>query len=273
MTAKKTGEMERFEKETGKYAIWRGNITEAFRKWQNGETIYETDKKRVVILVSDEEKAEWDYFVKKTDSNISRLVRDSVKFQIEHPNLLDVESLSHNLKEPLTSIKGYLQILLKNYASNIEPKIFEKIEKINMQLSVLEEKVNHLTSLPEKNNTNENYDILIIEDDIATIDVLEEFFDLRGFRAKGINTGTKGLEELNRVKPKLILLDILLPDIDGYDICRKIKSDNRLKNIPVFYTTAVPVVEVNKKIKETGAEGLIPKPFDLDDFEILFKYL
>ena len=69
------------------------------------------------------------------------------------------------------------------------------------------------------------------------------------------------------------MLDILLPDIDGYEICKIIKSDKKLKDIPVFYTTAVPPSEVTKKLKETGADGIIPKPFNLNEIENLKKYL
>ena len=78
---------------------------------------------------------------------------------------------------------------------------------------------------------------------------------------------------MNTYKPKLILLDILLPDISGYEICKTIKLNNKLKDIPIFYITAVTEPEVSQKLKETGAEGYFTKPFDLSEFNILFDYL
>ena len=78
---------------------------------------------------------------------------------------------------------------------------------------------------------------------------------------------------MNIYIPKLILLDILLPDIDGYEICKKIKSNDQLKEVPVYYITAVPHSEVVDKMKETGANGFFLKPFDFSKFEILFNYL
>jgi CheY-like chemotaxis protein len=73
--------------------------------------------------------------------------------------------------------------------------------------------------------------------------------------------------------PKKILSDILLPDISGYEICKTIKLNNKLKDIPIFYITAVTEPEVSQKLKETGAEGYFTKPFDLTEFIVLFDYL
>jgi CheY-like chemotaxis protein len=83
----------------------------------------------------------------------------------------------------------------------------------------------------------------------------------------------KGIEELKKSKPSVILLDIILPDISGYKLCKKIKSDKSLNDIPVYLLTAIPGSEVKKKLEETRADGYILKPFDFSDFEVLFKYL
>ncbi|MFW9950221.1 MAG: hypothetical protein ACFFKA_08860, partial [Candidatus Thorarchaeota archaeon] len=58
----------------------------------------------------------------------------------------------------------------------------------------------------------------------------------------------------------------------GYDICKKIKSNQKLKNIPVFLLTAIPGSEVEKRIEEVKADGYILKPFDFSDFEDMFEY-
>jgi DNA-binding response OmpR family regulator len=103
--------------------------------------------------------------------------------------------------------------------------------------------------------------------------VLTDFFDIKGFSSIGVTTGTKGLEELNRSAPKIILLDIILPDISGYEICKQIKLNDKLKDIPIFYITAIPESEVSKRINETGAEGYLRKPFNFTDFNPIFEYL
>jgi len=78
---------------------------------------------------------------------------------------------------------------------------------------------------------------------------------------------------LKRYKPKLVLLDIILPDINGYEILKKMKADDKLKGIPVYFLTAIPSIEVEKKAQELGAAGSILKPFNLTDFDIISKYL
>ncbi len=80
------------------------------------------------------------------------------------------------------------------------------------------------------------------------------------------------MKELEEVLPKVILLDILFPDISGYDICKKLKTTERLKNIHIFYITALPGYEVKLKMKETLANGYFLKPFNFSEFEIISEY-
>ena len=86
-------------------------------------------------------------------------------------------------------------------------------------------------------------------------------------------TDSKGLEELNFNTPKLILLDIILPDVSGFTICKKIKSSGKFSNIPLICLTAVPGNKINEKIEETKADGYILKLFDPSDFDFVFQYL
>lgn len=88
-----------------------------------------------------------------------------------------------------------------------------------------------------------------------------------------MTSGFKGLEELKINPPKLILLDILLPDISGYEICKQVKSDKKYKDLPIFYITAIRDSKVSSKIEETRADGYFLKPFDFSKFSVLFNYL
>ena len=118
-----------------------------------------------------------------------------------------------------------------------------------------------------------NPDLLIVDEDNATCVVLEAFFKLKGYSALCVSTGTKALEMLKEITPKVILLDILLPDIKGYEICKRIKSNDKLVDIPVFYTSALPETNIADHIVDTKADGYFLKPFDFTEFEILFRYL
>ncbi|MFX0058008.1 MAG: response regulator [Candidatus Hodarchaeota archaeon] len=269
-------DMIRYEEETGKKAIWRGVITEGFKKWKRGEEIYGKDKKGIGILVSENTKSNWEKFADENDfPTISKLIRKAVNFYIEFQSkghlLSNGSKVSHDLKEPLTVIEGFSHLIIENESSSLKPSILSKIKEIYSQSLILEKKIDELISNVKPESPQ--YDILIIEDDIATITVLTNFFESKGYSCLGAPTGVKGLEELNRSIPKMILLDIILPDINGYQLCRKIKSDEKFKEIPIFYITAMPESEVRKKIGDTGAEGFLLKPFKFPKFNILFDYL
>lgn len=286
---KKTKEMEEFENETGKRAIWRGNVTETFRKWQRGEDNIDIEKERISLYVDRELKDEWQNFGKNNGyPTLSKLIRDALRFFIEYRSKIIIKdknvdidllsSLSHDLKEPLTSIKGYLQLVIETFGSKLEDNILSIMKNVLKQCLILEDKIIKNLDRIEFEKDDEvdkktKYDLLIIEDDVETVNLLTSYFESIGVSSKGVLSGFKSLKELKRTVPSLILLDIILPDINGYEILKRIKSDKRLKDIPVFFLTAIPSIEVEKKVKELGATGAILKPFNLSDFDKLQKYL
>ena len=286
---KKTKEMEKFERETGKRAIWRGSITESYKKWQKGEIDFEIDKERISLYISKDVKDEWINFANNNKySTLSKLIRESLKFFIEYRSKIIIKdknvdidllsSLSHDLKEPLTSIKGYLQLIIEAYGNTLEDKVISIIKNVLGQCSILENKIVDYLDKFETVKDEEikellEYDLLLIEDDVETVNLLTSYFDSLEISCQGVLSGFKGLKELKRNIPKLILLDIILPDINGYEVFKRIRADNRLKDIPVYFLTAIPSVEVEKKIQELGATGAILKPFNLSDFDTIHKYL
>ncbi len=268
--------MKNYEKETGKKAIWRGVITESFKKWKRGEKIYLDDKERIVILVSESIKNEWQEFASKNNiSTISKLIRDSVKFYMNFKakgfDLDNISEITHHLKEPLTSMKGFAELLVEDYKQELSWDVLLKIKNIFDQSLILEERIENLSI--NKIADNNRCDIFIIDDDNYTIKLLTDFFQKRGYKCKEALRGFKALELLEEINPKLILLDIILPDISGYEVCKKIKSNNKLKNIPVYFITAVTSFQVQGKLVETSADGFFLKPFKLSEFDILFQYL
>lgn len=278
----KTPEMKKYEKETGRYAIWRGVITEGYRKWQKGEKVYTRDKERISLYVSDETKAKWlDYTKSNGDLTISKLIREAVSAFITSKanetghglskiNPQTISNISHTLKEPLTSIKGYSQLLLENYKEKLNDQVLETVRNIFEQSVLLEKKI---INILDNIKVESEYDMLLIEDDLATIRLITSYFESKGFKCKGVVSGSKGLEELGNSLPKLVLLDIILPDLSGYDICKTIKSDKDWAKIPVFFLTAIAGQEVEKKLVETKADGYILKPFNFSDFEVIFDIL
>ena len=277
--------MKEYESETDKYAKWRGSITEGFKKWLKGEKIYDRDKERISLYVSEETKQQWQDFKDSHEySTISALIRDSVDYYIDQKSDTIGESLrrmdektisniSHALKEPLTSIKGFSQLLLENYSKELNEEVMVTIKNIFDQSLLLENKIINILDNIASEEPHPQYDILLIEDDLATIRLLTSYFESKGYKCKGVVSGTKGLEELRGGIPKLILLDIILPDISGYEICKMIKEHKVYHTIPIYLLTAIPGSEVEKKMGETQANGYILKPFDFSDFEVVFQFL
>ncbi|MBN1799860.1 MAG: response regulator transcription factor [Candidatus Lokiarchaeota archaeon] len=274
--SEKTEEMEKYEKETGKFAIWRGVVTEGFKKWQKGEKIYEQDKERITILVSEEKKNKWQNFAKKGEfSSISKLIRVAVDSYIEaqfhQTSFRTISKITHGLKEPLTLIKGFSHIILENYKDDLKWDVLVKINDIFDQSQILEKRINEISKQQEPEN--ENYEILIVDDDISTIKVLANFFQIKGYKSKSINSGAGVLGEIIRNNPQIILLDIMLPDISGYEICKQIKRNDNLKTKRVYFISAIPRDDIEKKMDETKANGYFLKPFNFSELKELFKYL
>lgn len=274
---KKTNEMKRFEEETGKNAIWYGKITNDFKNWKKGKKIYHRDKKRLSLYVSEEDKLRWKYFIDNNQNvkGISDLIRISVnEFLKNHSqykiNESNIAQISHDLKEPLTIIKGSSQLLLENFSTQFSHDLIELIKDIFDSSKMLESKIKQFL---DKENSYDNYDILIIDDYYPTVRFLEKYFTSHGYTCKLASSGEQGIKLLEKGIPKIILLDIQLPDMHGYDICKMIKSTIRYKKIKLFYMTAFPNPEIENKIVETEAEGFFLKPFNLSDLNTLFDIL
>ncbi len=196
-----------------------------------------------------------------------------VSSELSKLNPSTLSNISHALKEPLTSIKGYSQLLLESeeFKGKLSEHVEETIKNIFDQSNLLENIIKNFLDNIEPESTP--YDILLIEDDLATIRLITSYFESKHYICKGVISGTKGLEELRRVVPKVILLDIILPDLSGYDICQTIKTDNTYKKIPVYFLTAISASEIKKRLNETLADGYILKPFNFSDFNVIFEIL
>lgn len=117
------------------------------------------------------------------------------------------------------------------------------------------------------------YDILIIDYDEPTLEILNCFFELRGYSSCCLRSGTRGLKKLGEINPKLILLNIMLPDITGFELCKKIKFNHFFNHIPVLYLVSILISKVQEKLEETKADGFIMKPFNFNQISFLFNYL
>jgi two-component system phosphate regulon response regulator PhoB len=103
--------------------------------------------------------------------------------------------------------------------------------------------------------------IVIIEDEKDIVELVEYNFRKEGFEVASFTHAREGLEHLRRDPPDLLLLDIMLPDGNGVEICRRIRADERLQNLPIIFLTARGE-EVDRVLGlEMGADDYVVKPF------------
>ena len=103
--------------------------------------------------------------------------------------------------------------------------------------------------------------ILIIDDEPANLAVIYKYLSDQGFQVMVAQTGKTGLELARQEQPDLILLDVMLPGIDGFEACRRLKADDRTREIPVLFMTVLTRVEDKIKGFEAGGLDYITKPF------------
>ncbi len=102
--------------------------------------------------------------------------------------------------------------------------------------------------------------LLVVDDDESVLSFLS--FSLRGdgFTVVEAKDAESGLKILQAKKPDLILLDIMLPNMDGFAMCKRLRSDPQLANVPVLFITAYADPTSLEKTQAAGAQGLIEKP-------------
>lgn len=104
--------------------------------------------------------------------------------------------------------------------------------------------------------------ILIVEDEPDIIMLVKRSLSQKAFRLLEAESGTVALDLLKKEKPDLILLDVMMPDMDGFEVCRQIKADETLKTIPVVFLTVRNNQEDMERGRRAGALGYFTKPFD-----------
>lgn len=111
---------------------------------------------------------------------------------------------------------------------------------------------------------------LIVEDEPTANKLLAMLIQLRGYRTVSAFTGGEALASIDREPPDIVFLDLMLPDLNGYEVCRAIKNDPSTALIPVVMVTARIAIENRLQSYRAGADQYIPKPYTPDQiFEAL----
>ncbi|MCI0396129.1 MAG: response regulator, partial [Chloroflexi bacterium] len=113
--------------------------------------------------------------------------------------------------------------------------------------------------LPEQLDFH-HYTILIVDDNPTNLGVVFDYLEQYGFTLLVAQSGESGLQKAEYARPDIILLDVMMPDLDGFETCRRLKSNDKTSDIPVIFMTALGDIESKLKGFEVGAVDYVTKP-------------
>ncbi len=103
--------------------------------------------------------------------------------------------------------------------------------------------------------------ILVIDDDPQTRALVAALLQPAGYTVREAPDGVRGIEAADAAPPDLVLLDVQMPGMDGYEVCRQLRQAPCTRQVPVVMLTATDDVALNRKAYAAGAHACIPKPF------------
>jgi two-component system, sensor histidine kinase and response regulator len=107
--------------------------------------------------------------------------------------------------------------------------------------------------------------VLIVDDTIDNLRLLSDILDHRGYDVRAVTSGAQALQSVERDVPDLILLDITMPDMDGYEVCRRLKEKEISKDVPVIFLTALTDTGDKMRAFATGGVDYVTKPFQFEE--------
>jgi CheY-like chemotaxis protein len=108
--------------------------------------------------------------------------------------------------------------------------------------------------------------ILIMEDDDDTLEMVRFLLTRSGYEVITARDGRHGLEVARQQLPDLILLDLAMPELDGWSVAQELKTDPAMRNIPIVALTAYTLSSDRRRALNAGCDGFIPKPMNVAEF-------
>ena len=205
----------------------------------------------------------------------------------------EYSELRHNLRTPLNAIIGYSEILMEDLEDDLSEESLKDLQSIielsretetaienfvdyirgeaiktsdgDSQLESAESLFKSLGDINyslELDESLEGADILIVDDNKTNCEVLERRLTMQGLHCRTAYDGTTAIKEVEEKLPDLILLDVILPDINGLELLKKFRSENTSENLPIIMVSAFNDVDGIAKCIQLGAQDYLPKPLN-----------
>jgi CheY-like chemotaxis protein len=114
--------------------------------------------------------------------------------------------------------------------------------------------------------------ILVVDDEFGIADILSELLEEEGYRVLTAANGQQGLERVAEVRPNLVILDVMMPVLDGVAMLRKLRSDPTCRDLEVIVMSAAPPPKGHEELL-SNVSGFLRKPFDLQDLLKMVRLL
>jgi two-component system cell cycle response regulator len=113
--------------------------------------------------------------------------------------------------------------------------------------------------------------ILVVDDEPINLKLVSRLLEIEGYEVITAQSGDASLRLIEQTPPDMALLDVMMPDMDGYELCRRLRQNPRTAGIPIVMLTAM--VDENERLKgiEAGADDCLPKPFDVELLRALLR--
>ena len=207
----------------------------------------------------------------------------------------EYSELRHNLRTPLNAIIGYSEILMEDYEDDLEENTLEDFQQIiNLAReteTAIENFVDYIRgeAIDPKNNNSSNQlesaealfkslgdieysitlgdeikesDILIVDDNVTNCEVLQRRLSMQGLSCRTAYDGNTAIAEVFKKTPDLILLDVILPDINGLELLKTFRKEHNSESLPVIMVSAFNDVDSITKCIQLGAQDYLPKPIN-----------
>jgi two-component system sensor histidine kinase/response regulator len=112
-------------------------------------------------------------------------------------------------------------------------------------------------------------DVLVVDDDVDQVSLLLSYFSMKGLAARGLTHSQDYVKDVQAADPRVVLLDVTLPGVNGFDVCFKLKRARGTDHIKVIIVTAMPRGAVESKLASVRADGYLLKPFSLVELDNL----
>ena len=207
----------------------------------------------------------------------------------------EYSELRHNLRTPLNAIIGYSEILMEDYEDDLEEGTLEDFQQIINLARETERAIENFVdyirgeSIDPKDDNSSNQletaealfkslgdieysislgdeikesDILIVDDNVTNCEVLQRRLSMQGLSCRTAYDGNSAISEVFKKTPDLILLDVILPDINGLELLKTFRKEHNAESLPVIMVSAFNDVDSISKCIQLGAQDYLPKPIN-----------